>query len=419
MAPQAQTYKTVRRTDSQLVRRVAEIAKAIGASNINITPVSGLKNRVVAVESVDDDGWLKDIFAVRSRVFHHITTGPDTPGITVTRPRNEPTDNVNINFGNQLSDELALKLVIAAHEHLPEFGTEDVRELLGDKLDSFYRTRDENLSKLEDLSQRLIEQNTAYRRQLDEENERRQEELEKRFEGMHQKMVNEYELNNKELSERSSALEEKEQELDDRSSRHARREDRQVLKRELANRSKSFSLTRETSGKRNLIHGVFAALFLLSIVFVYFNATKVPSQDSGFSASWWIYLARTMIGVAAAGATAVFYIRWNDQWFRSHADEEFRLRRLELDIDRASWVVELAMEWKEAKGEEIPEELFRQLTKNLFQESSTEMVRHPSEDLMEAISGLKLQVPGVGEATVTPRGMRRFKKAREEATNGK
>ena len=55
-----------------------------------------------------------------------------------------------------------------------------------------------------------------------------------------------------------------------------------------------------------------------------------------------------MIGFAFA---AVFYIRWNDQWLRQHADEEFRMRQLELDIDRASWITELALELGQEKHE--------------------------------------------------------------------
>ena len=419
MAIPAQSYQTVRRTDSQLVREVARVAKEIGAQKITITPLLGSKSRGVSVEAIDDEGWLQEIFKTKSCVLYQIATEPRTPGILVTREEKEPTDRVNVNFGNDDNDQQALNLVISAHQRLPGFGSEDVREFLGDNIESFYRAREEKLLRLEDLSQRLIEENSSYRKQLDDEARVRQEQLEGRLLSREKELGDEFERKDEELEKRRLALEQREKDLDDSSSRDARRKDRQILKRELASRSESFSLTRETVKKRLLIHGVFIGLLSLIITFVFYNTTKSLPQGNEFSAAWWIQFARTVLGIAAAGATAVFYIRWNDQWFRSHADEEFRLRRLELDIDRASWVVELAMEWKEAKDEEIPEVLFSQLTRNLFQESTTELVRHPSEDLVEAISGLKLQVPGVGEATVTPRGMRKFKKARGEASDGK
>ena len=84
------------------------------------------------------------------------------------------------------------------------------------------------------------------------------------------------------------------------------------------------------------------------------------------------------MGIAA---TIIFYIRWNDSWFRQHADEEFQLKRFELDIDRASWVVEMALEWKDEKGTEIPEELIERFTENLFKDQNIfESAKHPSEE---------------------------------------
>ncbi|MBA2434065.1 MAG: hypothetical protein H0V54_03085 [Chthoniobacterales bacterium] len=118
-------------------------------------------------------------------------------------------------------------------------------------------------------------------------------------------------------------------------------------------------------------------------------------------------------------ATIVFYIRWNDRWFRSHADEEFRLKRLDLDVDRASWVVEMALEWKDEEGKQIPSGLLDRLTTNLFKiDDPGEQVRHPTEDLASALLGassaLKLQIPGVGEASLNRKGIREFQKTAEE-----
>ena len=50
---------------------------------------------------------------------------------------------------------------------------------------------------------------------------------------------------------------------------------------------------------------------------------QTPSNDVLF----WLEAARVPLGVLGFGLTAVFYIRWNDRWFRQHADQEFRLQR--------------------------------------------------------------------------------------------
>jgi hypothetical protein len=132
----------------------------------------------------------------------------------------------------------------------------------------------------------------------------------------------------------------------------------------------------------------------------------------------WIHVLRVPLGALGFAVSAVFYIRWNDQWFRQHADEEFRLRQLELDVDRASWVTELALEFRDEKGE-IPSGLIERLSNGLFTSfRKTEPVQHPSEDLVSlllgASSGLRVNVPGIGEATLSRKGLQKFK---QEATD--
>ena len=61
-----------------------------------------------------------------------------------------------------------------------------------------------------------------------------------------------------------------------------------------------------------------------------------------------------------------FFIKWNDRWFRQHADAEFMLKQYELDVRRASWVVEMALEWAEEQETELPPGLLDHLARNLF-----------------------------------------------------
>ena len=73
------------------------------------------------------------------------------------------------------------------------------------------------------------------------------------------------------------------------------------------------------------------------------------------------------------------------------------------------------MEWQEEKGSEMPAVLVDRLTTGLFTDQTTEApVRHPTEDVTSALlkvsSGVRLDVPGVGEATVTGRGFRKLER---------
>ena len=130
------------------------------------------------------------------------------------------------------------------------------------------------------------------------------------------------------------------------------------------------------------------------------------------------------MGAIALVALVIYYIRWNDLWFRQHADEEFRLKRLDLDIDRASWVVEMALEWSAEKNTGIPQELIDRLTRNLFEGGGLSgEAKHPSQDLASALlgasSGLCIRVPGLGEIQLDRRGIRRFKEAANETKPSK
>jgi len=201
----------------------------------------------------------------------------------------------------------------------------------------------------------------------------------------------------------------------DRSSRHARRQLRKDLKDAIEKRNEEFTLTRKTTRKRFVVHVVFLGLIGMLGSMLLFCLTH-PTSAQG--AAEWFNLIRLPLLAAGTAAALIYYIRWNDIWFRRHADEEFRIKRFELDVDRASWLVEMGLEWKEEKGTEIPRELLDRLSTNLFEKPSEQAAaRHPSEDLLSALlsasSELNLNVPGVGTIRLDRKGTKQFKRAVE------
>jgi len=218
------------------------------------------------------------------------------------------------------------------------------------------------------------------------------------------------------LGAREEELKARLQDLDDRSSRHARRQLRQDLKAALAQRTSSFTLSRDTSRKRLPIHTLFG--LLVGGTGLLFVAAVIGHLPSAASLPAWVLVVRFSIVALAFAASVVFYIRWSDEWFRQHADEEMRLKRLELDIDRASWVVEMALEWRDEKGGEIPHELVERLSRNLFESEASVQVRHPSEDMLASLlgasAGLTVRLPNVGEATLDRKGIAKLKETVEK-----
>ncbi|RVL29647.1 hypothetical protein [Sinorhizobium meliloti] len=120
------------------------------------------------------------------------------------------------------------------------------------------------------------------------------------------------------------------------------------------------------------------------------------------------------ITLALLGLMA-WYLRWMNRWFERYADAEFHLKQFELDIDRASWVVEAALEWKLSQDRPMPEHLLETISRNLFskgeKDDSADM--HPADYLASAILGrasaLNLKVPG-GEISLTGRDLKKLQK---------
>ena len=96
------------------------------------------------------------------------------------------------------------------------------------------------------------------------------------------------------------------------------------------------------------------------------------------------------------------------------------MKRLELDLDRASWFVELALEFKERTGESLPNDFVAVLSKGLFDsEQKGEVVRHPSDDAVAAVlsaaSETSIKLPNGTEVKLNPKGIKTIQKYLDEA----
>jgi hypothetical protein len=283
-----------------------------------------------------------------------------------------------------------------------------IERILGPELAEFYERREAGLLRLESLSQELIEDNEKYRRQLDGQLQADRTRLASELKAQGEQLESAYHAKDAALVEREQAIALEKVALDLRTAQQVRRDNVKGLKSTIAARAKAFQLTQETQRKRWPIHAIFIALLLASAGMAFHGLFWPPPADAT-GAALWLHVLRIPTGVIGFAFAAVFYIRWNDQWFRQHADEEFRMRQLELDIDRASWITELAIELRDEKGE-LTAALLDRLSRGLFTGRSSEAVKHPSQDVLAALLGeskrLRLKSPGF-EADVSHRGVRR------------
>ncbi len=210
------------------------------------------------------------------------------------------------------------------------------------------------------------------------------------------------------LDEEKSALEERRRELDDRDNTHARRQIRSDLKKRIEDHAKSFGLTNGTRTLRLPIHILtWLALGLLGCATYFFsiNINEMVAQAASINRA----IGPTEVAILSVkpiGLTIAFlglltwYLRWMNRWFEQHSEAEFQLKQFELDVDRASWVVETALEWRQEQQAPMPDHLIESISRNLFSRSEKDEAAdmHPADYLASALlgraSGLKLKLPG-------------------------
>jgi len=270
--------------------------------------------------------------------------------------------------------------------------------LLDETTRRHYEVREAELSRLETLAANLISDTEAYRRQKDQEYEKRTAALDEAFGKKRDALDAEYGKRVEELEGKEAELKKRVQAIDDRGTRHARRQIRQDFKKVLQTRSERFELTTGTRRLRRPVQ-VFAIILLLGFgaatvltgIESYQLVFDVFGSESQSRVHFPLLIAtavRQLAFAGAFGATAVFFFRWHNQWFQQHAKEEFRLKRLDLDIDRASWLVEMLMEWKDEKGAGPPDQLIQRLAHNLFEDPDVaDEALHPADQVARALFG--------------------------------
>ena len=331
--------------------------------------------------------------------------------VRVERDRGNGDDHIHISSPEDPFDsaEMHRSLIAIQRQFGPMNRAAAIEQALGPAMAEFYRRREEGLSRLETLTQRLTRETHDYRMRLDGETAEHQRKLTASFDENNRALEAKYKERTAALEAHEQDLDKLRQELDDRSARHARREQSRALQEKISNRSKKFVLTPATRRKRLSVHVIFGLLLCLSGGLTIRSLLFPAMATEGIPL--WLELGRLPLGVLGFALIAVFYIRWNDQWFRQHADQEFRLQQLALDVDRAGYATEMLLEWQEDKGGEMPAVMLDRLTAGLFTDQTTvARVRHPSEDataaLVRAASSVRVEVPGIGELTLTGRKIR-------------
>ncbi len=333
--------------------------------------------------------------------------------VNVQREREQGYDVISFTYTQDPEDPVEVVRSFAAvqKQFVPFNRAAAIERALGPEMAEFYRLREEGLCRLESLAEKIVKETHEYHMRLDTESDEHKKSLTASFEDKEKAVEEKFQKRTADLEAREKDLDKLRQELDDRSARHARREQSRDLQSKIASRSEKFTLTPDTQRKRWPIHAIFVVLLLAAGGLIARSLFVPPLTTEGITS--WLEFVRLPLGIFGFALTAIYYIRWNDHWFRQHADQEFRLQQLALDVDRAGYAAEMLLEWQEDKGGEMPAVMVDRLTAGLFTDQTTSgRAQHPSEDaigvLLKAASNVRLNLPGVGEVTLAGRDIKKL-----------
>lgn len=373
--------------------------------------------RDVPSRDLPKDATLMEILSQGGRVFTQFTFHFDNNWwVQIQRQQDEKSlfDVVTVNRPDQPSGPQEVlrfaQLIATVQRHLGRASSlVGVASLLGPGAREHFEAREAALDRLERLANDVLVEMEEGRRRRDRELQEKEKALEEKFQQKEQELQATVTQRKQELERRAAELDARKKELDDRAAKHARRQHYKDIK----NKFESWSTRFEVSeGTRKLRTSVTVFTLILLLLFAglaaWFLFQSVTAGDA-------LHLVPAIVKQITFSAlfvtTAVFFTKWNNQWFQKHANEEFRLKRMELDIDRASWFVEMAFEWKDEKGEEIPETLIERLTQGLFVEAGGDHAVEPAESLAHALLGaarFKVKLPGDIEVEYDRKGVEKL-----------
>lgn len=401
-----QLVKIPRHTDRVLLEAFVAFAAHVKAPHVSVN--AGAAGSYTLAPSDDMPSELETLVSYDGALIEGLNASAPGFGIGLYKggypvqgqPKSAIYDDVSINFDAQ-------KCTLSEYERVEFFGLlakqlgsfnplRHVKGGVSDEQDQVLAIHNATLERLESLNEELIRGSEKFRKSIEKDYRERSKKLESNFDERTVELNDQVDEKRAALIEREEKLAKRIQEVDDRQNTHVRRELRTEILDEIRNRTTEFKLTKGTNNLRWPIHIVCISLAcLLGASAVYYAVesisalTKEPLNNIALA----VLVSKQLLLSGAFGASVVFYVRWMNAWFSQHATTEFQLRQFQLDIERASWVVETALEWKDVKGSTIPAELLGPISSNLFGSNdagSSEVA--PADELASALLGTASKV---------------------------
>lgn len=392
-----------RQSDGVLLANLLKIAKASGQgkANFNIGGFVALNDEALESPSVT----LKEISIKNNHVIDAASLAK--PGFDFTYIRGGSSDikspildEVQFIFNDQkgpISNEDKIAIIEAiTSSFLPVSLNSSIGGIALKEQGDIVATHVAILERLESTTLGLINSGEEFRKSIETEYLKRAEELDGKYQSRLTQLDEQASIKRKDLEEKERELDRQKREFDNRENTHVRRELRKQILDEVKRRTEAFRLSGSTNAMRVQIHIVLVLLILILGSSAIYFATHMLEMISASptNAIGIVVLSIKQVAVSVGfGFAVVFYIKWMNAWASTHAEAEFKVRQFQLDIERASWAVESALEWKDTPEGKMPPELLESITRGLFAEENQSMQEvRPADELASALFGSAARV---------------------------
>lgn len=277
-----------------------------------------------------------------SRLIQQVTLdfGTTTLLIHQKKPGSGILDiQLNSKPDNKPSDEEFVRLLGHAKSHFHELAPGIAfQNILGEEANQHYAAREATILKLDQITQELFRKTAEVEKTSRDRIQEKETQLATEYkakqdllEAEHVDRLRELEESSKQLTLRESGLSDREKSLELQASRIERRNTIKTLISQLAPEDSPFQLevSAGTRFKRIAVLGFTLVLLTLLICLNYFlYAREQIGTPNSFS---WIRPTLASVSLLLA---FVFFLKWLNNWADRHATEEFRLKRMLLDVRR-------------------------------------------------------------------------------------
>ena len=243
------------------------------------------------------------------------------------------------------------------------------------------------LSEMEALTLNIQQDSQDFRKRIEEDFYNKKIEIEKSADEKIGLIKNQYD-------KKEAALKGRERSLDDRGHTHVRREIRERIKERIRDNIDNIRSSTSVSILRWPVHISYILLIVSSSLGAYYYSHAIFTQKYGDPTKVGMViiilaLLKPLTLTCVFTSSFIFYIKWLNNWFNKKSEEELYLRKYQLDIERASWVVETVLEGMHQKGKELPKELIINFSKDLFyiNKDKSSKSGNPVDQLASAIFG--------------------------------